>query len=124
MVGIGTYKFLFDIRLMGSSSVLFLPIKVPLEVYNFYSPVLFVCKDGFVFEKRSDDIYYRKNRIIIPPIVKRKKIHTIYTFDSDNDRYLSLKRFKKNLIEFTNSGFFGDNPFARVITYQSYWYVH
>ncbi|MFW6225763.1 MAG: hypothetical protein ACOC3V_02235 [bacterium] len=122
---IETYKFLFDIRLMGASSVLIRPLKIPIEIDNYPSNILYVCDDGFVFEKRIDDIYYRKKRIIIPPFVKDQKIHCIYTFDSCMDRYNHLKLFKRNLIEFTKSKFFGNNPYySRVVTYQNYWYVH
>lgn len=123
--GIGSYKFLFDIRLMGASSVLIRPLKIPTEIHDYSSSVIYMCNDGYVFEKRYYDVYYRKNRLILPPFVKENnKIHCMYTFNSCMDRYNSLKLFKRNLIELSKSGLFGDNPYARVITYQSYWYVH
>lgn len=121
--GIGAYKFLFEIKLIGESVVYIRPIKIPVEVHNYPSSILYMSNNGYIFEKRYYDVYYRKKRLIIPPFV-RDKIYTLYDFNSDKERYINLKLFKENLIEFTKSGFFGNNPNARVVTYDNYWYVH
>ncbi len=113
-----------DVRLIGDSSIRISPIKIDYKVHNFNNSVLYVCRNGYVFEKRYNDICYTFSRLIIPPYVKEYKISHFFTFLDDQIRYNALKKFANNLVEFTGSGFFGDNPNSRLLIYDNKWFVY
>lgn len=122
---ISRLKICIDVKLIGSSSIKLIPITIDYKIHSFYNSVLFVCKDGFVFEKRPDDITYLFNRLIIPPYINNSKIiYNGFTFVDDQTRYNALKRLANNLVEFTGSGFFGINPYSRLLTHSNFWFVY
>ena len=122
---IGRMKFCFNVRLIGSSTIHISPMVVDPKVWAHPNMVVFICNDGYVFEK-SDKIQYSIYRFIMPYQVgdKERKLYHVYTFTDDETRYRFVKKLRDNFIEFARSGFFGYNPTARIVTYDDKWFVY
>ena len=118
-------KLCFQIKLIGGCSMQITPIQIDEVIGNSQNAVLFICSDGYVFEKRFYDIKYTPYRLIIPPYRDfDRRISHVSSFRDDQERYKYLKIFKNNLMEYTRSGVFGHNPYSRVLTYADHWFVY
>ena len=118
-------KLCFDIKLIGSSTIQISPVVIDYKIWEYPNMVFYICNDGYVLEK-SQGIKYSIYRLSMPYVIseKQRKMSHVYTFTDDSTRYLFIKKLKNNLIEFTRSGFFGHNPYARVLTYKTFWFVY
>ena len=119
-------KLCFDIRLIGGCSMQISPFQIDYTIGQSQNSVLYICNTSYTFEKRYYDFKYSPYRLIIPPYLDREKdkLTQVYAFRDNGERYMYLKKFKYDLIEYTKSGAFGNNPNARVLTYQQFWFVY
>lgn len=118
-------KLAIDIKLIGSSTIEISPVVVDHMIWEFPNKVFYICSDGYVFEK-SETMRYGIYRLLIPYCVseKQRKMIDNYTFTDDSTRYQFVKKLRNNFQEFAMSGFFGNNPTARVLTYKNFWFVY
>ena len=118
-------KICLEVILIGNLYIKINPILIDYKIHNFNNPILYICKNGFVFEKRYNDTVYSFNRLIIPPyVVTEHKTSNFFTFNNNQVRYDALKKLANNLVEFTSSGFFGNNTKNRITFYENKWFVY
>jgi len=118
-------KMCINIKLVGESGILISPFMTDIAIHKGQNPILYICNDGFVFEKSSDTLKYSPSRLTIPVYTERKDREPYsYTFLDNETRYMCLKKLKNHLIEFTSSGYFGKNIYSRILFYDNYWFVY
>ena len=121
---INKLKLCFEIKLLDESSMELSIIHIDPLIHNAQNAVFFICKNGFTFEKSYNTLKYTIFRLTIPPYLKEETLKFNYTFVNNQSRYVFLKEFKKNLEEFTNSGFFGKNFNSKVVLCDNTWFVY
>lgn len=109
----GTYlKIMMEVKLVGDKSVIFDLIYLNKYIYDWSNPILFISDDNYIIEK-SNFFKYTTSRLILPYKLDNSKDYKIqYDFNSENERYERLKKLYFNLIKFSNSKVFIQNPGA------------
>lgn len=126
MKKLDSMKMCFRVELIGSTIAEISAIYLDNNVHYSSNPILYICKNGFVFEKVYNRIKYLPTRLIIPAYIGEHSppFVTTYKFDSNLSRYNFLRKLKDNLLEFSKSGFFGTSKNTRIVLFESCWYIY
>lgn len=109
-------KLSFKVELIGNSGVTIELLNVNDCIHKYHSIVIFVSKNGYVFEK-SEYFKYTKTRLMIPYEIKPTRRYVCnLEFDNDEVRHYYLKKFAKSLLELSDGTVFSSMPKSKLIS--------
>lgn len=120
-------KIALRIKLIGKTSIKIEFIRVHPKIKDFSLPIFHIDDDNKFRLQKSDNItMFNKNVFIMPSEVTKKNDGVCkYIFISEKERYNTLKRFSKTLLNFSKSSLFKDcDEVNRILFFRNNWFVY